>query len=106
MNRENILKRKMDKLLKESDQYTFPEFLFALRYNLGLSRKQVAQEIDIHEMRLFSMEHGKNFKKVLKPEIRLLSEYYNVNTDLLMKKAQEFHDIIKTSKNQGVVAAA
>ena len=91
MKREEIIDLRAAKILQGAEKYTIGKILLLLRNNLRLTRAVVSEETDISEFRLMCLELGKSIKNVRVYEIHVLSNYYNIDFDFLMRKAQDFY---------------
>jgi hypothetical protein len=54
-----------------------------------MTRRHVCREVDINEMRMFSLENG-TFGLIIDEEIEKLSNYYDIDKQYLMEKARCF----------------
>ncbi len=90
MNKYELTKTKVNDLIKKEYKYDFPHFLSNLRECFGLTRRTVCKEICFPEGKLFHLENGMFRTHVDTNEIEQLAEYYEVDSDLLISKADEF----------------
>lgn len=90
MKREELVRYRISSLLSTEANYSFPDFLRALRRVQGLSRRQVSHELGLRSDRLFYLEMGKFRRGVPSDELTLLAEYFGVPADLLESKAHAF----------------
>jgi len=90
MKKEDITNFRIQKVMEEESAYDFPIFLRMLRRMHGMQRKCVSEDTGIPETRLFYLENGRFKRRPGIDEIRLLSEYYGVEANLLDEKAKIF----------------
>lgn len=98
MKRQDIVNTRLQALIQNHEKHKFPAFLYLLRNNLRLTRDVVADETDLSSYRLLCLEQGKNINTARIAEINVLADYYNIEFDLLMRKAQDYFHPIKHEK--------
>ena len=90
--RDEIAKVKINHIVRSESELEFPDFIRCLRNTLGISRKMMASELGISQMKIYYKEEGK-FSRM--PEIEFLvtiSKYFGVPKDLLISKAKDYVD--------------
>lgn len=70
--------------------YNFPRLLKELRRCFGSTRRSICKDLDIGEMRMYSLENGTFGGLIKDQEIQKLSEYYGMDKKFLMDKAKCF----------------
>ncbi|MEK6877989.1 MAG: helix-turn-helix transcriptional regulator [Nanoarchaeota archaeon] len=88
--RDEVAQIRMKNILDKEKEFIFPEFIRCIRKSLNLTRKNMAKEIGMHEMKLYYLETG-HFKRI--PEISTLSnlaDYFHIPKDILVRKAKSF----------------
>lgn len=90
MNRDSLIKYRMQQLSQESSSYDFPSFLRAARRVHGLSRPQVSIELGVKQDRLSYLETGRFKRKVTSDELVMLSGYYGIENGLLKSLADAY----------------
>jgi transcriptional regulator with XRE-family HTH domain len=90
MKREELVHYRISSLINTEANYTFPEFLRALRRIQGLSRAQVGEELGVKGDRLWYLESGKFRRDLERDELLLLADYFQVPATMLEYKAQAF----------------
>ena len=90
MNRLETSKLNVERIIQDNRKMNFPEFISKLREALCISRQVVADDLNIHYLKLFYMEIG-GFRKALDPElIDRLADYFGVYREIMRKKAADF----------------
>ena len=92
MNYEEIKKLKLQKLMENHKAHDFPEFLALIRHIWGFTRKSVCVEVGISETRMLFLEQGRFKKLVPTHELKIISDYYGIDYDILLEKAKLFYD--------------
>lgn len=98
MNREEITKFKIARLLDEHEKYDFDEFLFKLRRIQGLNRDVIAFDIGISTTKMFFFERGHFMKMPKHEDLEDLANYYGISSEILITKCKKFLDM---RKNRG-----
>lgn len=88
--REELMKLKVETLMKREGEYEFPEFMRLVRKSLGFTRKAVAGFLDVSESKMYYLEEGK-FIRGPDPEfVATLAHFYGLNGKFVMKKFKEY----------------
>jgi transcriptional regulator with XRE-family HTH domain len=88
--RDEIFKHKLNTLLVEEKNYTFPEFLRMVRKTLGFPRKYVAEMMGVSTGKLYYLEKGKFVRGPDLEFIISLSYFYDINSALVKNKYLEY----------------
>lgn len=90
MNIEERNRRRLFNLMQNEEKFEFPEFLEELRKCYRISREIANNDLNYPINRLYCLENG-CFKRVIPmDEITLLADYYNIDSKILKKKADDF----------------
>jgi hypothetical protein len=90
MNKYELTKYKVTKLISKEIHYEFPNFLVKLRECFGLTRRSACAEMKFPEMKMYHLENGTFRKHVDYKQIQTIAEYYDIDSQLLKAKADEF----------------
>lgn len=90
MNKYEITREKIGKLVSKESKYEFPSFLSEVRKCFGLTRRVACKDMNFPEMKLFHLENGVFRTHLDYEQIKKLSNYYDIDSQLLKSKADEF----------------
>jgi|SRR5271170_3403306 len=101
MKLKNKINKNLAKVVADEGIMLFPEFIFYVRLAYGQTRKGVAKDLKITPQRLFILENGTFEKVPKKRELDSISEYYEVDREILQEKADFFvaKDYVKYFKD-------
>ncbi len=81
-------KLKIKSMIENESNYTFPEFILAIRLCIGTSRKVACADLGITKNRLLSLENGKF--SLFPKEIPSIATYYEIPLSLMARKVKLF----------------
>ncbi len=85
-----LIKERLQNVQGQRLVYNFPRLLTELRRCFGSTRRSICKDLDIQEMRMYSLENGTFGGLIRDQEIQKLSDYYGLNKRFLMEKAKCF----------------
>lgn len=87
---EIICKNKVQEYIGKENRFDFPTFMRLIRSALGLSRRDVAININIHPMRIYTLECGSFHRKPSEDYLIAISDFYGIPYALIQKKVDQF----------------
>jgi transcriptional regulator with XRE-family HTH domain len=98
INRLEISKLDLQKTVDNQAKFAFPEFITRLRHALGITKKVMSEDLHIHHLKLFYLEHGQ-LTKHPEPDLLFdLADYFGVPFDLLLNKAADYINEVKKNE--------
>lgn len=82
-------KNRLSVLIASENQFSFPEFITALRLFLIISRNKVSGITGITPEKIHQIENGL-IKQYPESEIEILCEFYGVDKEMISKKCKSY----------------
>lgn len=99
MNKLESMQKELETTISHHEALDFPDFIFHLRKCLCVSRKNMAEEVKEHHLKLFLLESGKFERELPGSILRKLAEYFGVPMKILESKCLDYINSRKEKKD-------
>lgn len=89
MTRINIIQNRIEKIIKNENNYNFGELLKALRVSFGLARRHIENDLSINSNHIYCWEENLKNKIPDEKVVATLAQYYDCPVSILMQKAKK-----------------
>ena len=90
--REEIIALKVKEVMSREKQYAFPQFMRLVRKSLGMTRKAIANMLQVSESKINYLENGKFTRGPDLEFVATLAHFYGLEGPFVMKKLDNYRE--------------